>query len=206
MKKGGGSSKGSGFEREIAKKLSLWWSGSVTDNIFWRTAISGARGTTRQRRGQDTTSLHGDLQAIVPSGQPLMDVFVIELKRGYGRWCALDLLDSKARKSVLARFMNQLYDSAGSAMRRPMLIVQRDRCSPLVFIPSAIYRGLNQHRELRTLELKFGESRFMDTTIVRLDEFCKCVPPAAIRNLALACIEDHHSTNTLRKQHRRRDE
>ena len=73
--------KGSAFEREIAKLLSLWWSDCERDDIFWRTQTSGARATSRKRRGQDTFGQYGDIQACDPVGQPLLDCCIIEIKR-----------------------------------------------------------------------------------------------------------------------------
>ena len=35
--------KGSEFEREMCKCLSLWWTDSKRDDVFWRSAQSGGR-------------------------------------------------------------------------------------------------------------------------------------------------------------------
>lgn len=44
--------KGSVFEREICKALGRWWTDGERDDIFWRTAGSGARATCRLERGK----------------------------------------------------------------------------------------------------------------------------------------------------------
>jgi len=41
--------KGSSFEREICTILSKWWTNNERDDVFWRTAGSGARATTRSK-------------------------------------------------------------------------------------------------------------------------------------------------------------
>ncbi len=76
--------KGSNFEREISKELSLWASDNQTDAIFWRSEQSGGRATIRAKHGLKTPNSAGDIAFIDPIGKPLLDVFVLELKKGYG--------------------------------------------------------------------------------------------------------------------------
>ena len=54
--------KGSAFERKTCRALSLWYSGGVNANIFWRTSSSGARATQKSlqvHRG-DITNIEGE--------------------------------------------------------------------------------------------------------------------------------------------------
>jgi hypothetical protein len=39
MRKGGGKSKGSGFERQVSRLVDVWW--EEEPNTFWRTVVSG---------------------------------------------------------------------------------------------------------------------------------------------------------------------
>jgi len=80
MKSGGGKQKGSAFEREMCKKLSLWISDGKSDDLFWRSAMSGGRATVRRKKGRTTASGHGDITAVTPYGNILTDHFVIECK------------------------------------------------------------------------------------------------------------------------------
>jgi len=80
MKPGGGKQKGSTFEREMCKKLSLWVSEGKHDDLFWRSAMSGGRATVRAKKGQTTASGHGDITAVTPGGNVLTDKYVIECK------------------------------------------------------------------------------------------------------------------------------
>jgi hypothetical protein len=80
MKPGGGKQKGSSFEREMCKKLSLWVSEGKHDDLFWRSAMSGGRATVRAKKGQTTASGHGDITAVTPGGNVLTDKYVIECK------------------------------------------------------------------------------------------------------------------------------
>jgi hypothetical protein len=76
--------KGGSFEREVAKQLSLWWTGAKRDDVFYRSHSSGARFTQRRKAGKDTALQAGDLTCSDPIGEPLIRIWNIECKKGYG--------------------------------------------------------------------------------------------------------------------------
>lgn len=132
------SGKGSSFEREICKKLSLWWSDGQREDIFWRTSGSGARAKTRSKKGQSTFGQAGDIQATDPIGQPLIDVCTIELKRGYSKSTFADLADKPkgAKPQLYEEFIEQAStDCLNAGSFSWMLITKRDRREALVFVP-----------------------------------------------------------------------
>ena len=134
------SNKGGQFERDIARTLSLWWTNGERDNVFWRSSMSGGRATVRARKGQNTNYLAGDLTATDPIGAPLIESTVIELKRGYKRWCILDLVDSKKpSSSVLASFLDQVEEELKQAkVKSFLLICKRDGRDAIVIVPIGI--------------------------------------------------------------------
>lgn len=76
--------KGDDFERDVSRMLSLWWTEGKRDDIFWRTSASGGRATARaEYAGRQTKYEHGDVTFTDPVGKPLLDLAVIEAKRGY---------------------------------------------------------------------------------------------------------------------------
>jgi len=77
------SKKGGQFERELCKALSLWWSYNKRDDIFWRTAGSGARATVRRKQGKQTADAAADMMACHETGKPLTKTCLFEMKRGY---------------------------------------------------------------------------------------------------------------------------
>ena len=85
--------KGSSFERELCKDLSEWWTRDRRDDVFWRTAGSGARATTRGKRGRKTAGAAGDVCATDPIGDPFTRLITLELKRGYNAAHLHALLD-----------------------------------------------------------------------------------------------------------------
>ena len=187
------SNKGSSFERDICKKLSLWWSNNTDDDIFWRTSGSGARAKTRSKKSLSTFGQAGDVQATNPIGQPLIDLCSIELKRGYSKHTIADILDAPndAKEQMYESFINQaITDSQNAKAKTWLLIVKRDRREALIFIPYDFHYNLTQ------IGIEKGESNayaFISFTgknkqhyrifVCHLNEFLSVVPPEHILKL-----------------------
>lgn len=140
MKRGGGSKKGSRFERQICVELSQWWAGR--DDIFWRSAGSGARAKTRGRKGKATMGQHGDISAIDPIGMPFIDAFTIEIKCGYPKQTIHDLLDPMRADTghQLLDWIEQVKESCEqSGSYSWLLIHKRDRRRALVYMPDMVF-------------------------------------------------------------------
>lgn len=130
--------KGADFERHICIQLSRWWSRGERSDIFWRTAGSGARATTRKKKGLSTKGSYGDLNAIDQSGQVLIDTVCIELKRGYHKDTISDLLDKtkRAKKQTYEAWIEKLIETTKAAKAESwFLIVRRDRRESLIYTP-----------------------------------------------------------------------
>ena len=98
-----GKIKGSAWEREFCVRLSFWWTNGERKDVFWRTATSGGRSTTLNRRakrdGQKGTRVHcGDVSALDETGAPFINLVTLELKRGYNRLSVQDLFDGEIKK------------------------------------------------------------------------------------------------------------
>ena len=139
MKKGGGSQKGASFERTICKKLSKWWTDGEHDDVFWRTQGSGARATVRCKQGLETHGQQGDVQSTHPEGQPLLDHFAFELKRGYDFRIDHVLQPKKWWKSQLYKIMAKLGEEAG--YRHRALVYKPDHRPELVFTSPTFLDG-----------------------------------------------------------------
>jgi hypothetical protein len=80
--------KGPQWERSSCQRLSLWVTNMLREDVFWRTSISGGRATFRSRRVDTNQAVRsrlldnqqGDITAIHPDGQVLLDLFIIECK------------------------------------------------------------------------------------------------------------------------------
>jgi len=184
--------KGSSFEREMCRLLSSWWSCGERDDLFWRSAGSGAMAKTRSKVGKATFGQYGDVQATDPTGQPLLDLFTIELKRGYSSETFANMLDKPAgaAKQIWETFADQVmtdFKNAGS--KSWMLISRRDRRQALIFIPLSIAMELSRagadiksYPHLRgTFALKNGKRiRIYLTT---LDDFLRNIYPEHIKKI-----------------------
>lgn len=139
MKKGGGKDKGSSFEREIARKLSLWWTDGVRDDVFYRSQSSGARFTNRAKSKKDTAYQSGDITFSDPIGEPLCKKFSFELKTGYGTWDLLEMIDSHNKQPMLIAFWDQCKEDATKSGKEPILIFKRNRKVPCICFSTAVY-------------------------------------------------------------------
>ena len=131
------ANKGSAFEREICKQLSLWWTKGKRDDVFWRTAGSGAMAKVRSKVGKRTFGQYGDIQAVDPIGQPLIDIFSIELKRGYAKNTFADLIETSTHPNpnpgMYEKFIEQArQDRKNAKAHHWILIVKRDRRKAMV--------------------------------------------------------------------------
>ncbi len=191
MKKGGGKRKGSSFEREICKQLSIWWAGH--DDIFWRTSSSGGRATTRHKGGNRCTNQYGDIAAVDPCGAALIDLVTIELKAGYNKVSLFDIMDkpdhTKAQQwEAWIEQARESHEIAGSFAW--MILARRDKRSPIVVMPQTLLRGLRTVDALQDtpspfMTLALGDNG--DKAIVccmRLEDFLKGVTPKQIKELS----------------------
>jgi len=180
--------KGSGFERGTCKQLSLWWTDEKEDNIFWRSTTSGARATVRAKKGLKTPNSYGDVCAIDPSGDSLIDLISIELKRGYsGQLTIQDLLDSNQTEPLLLKFWRQAERDRLIGKRRwSWLIFQRDRRQACIVFNRSFwdfllsYTGNLKYSKSFRLLLKIdciSEKIHYNLYVMRLSEFLRWIDP-----------------------------
>lgn len=139
--------KGSSYERDLCRQLSLWWTNGKRDDIFWRSSGSGARAKVRGRRGRNTYGQHGDICAIDPAGDPFIDLLTVEVKRGYSADSIAELLDKPATavQQAVESFIQQAMESheqAGSFSW--MVILRRDKRVPVVLLPSYFVKAVQK--------------------------------------------------------------
>jgi hypothetical protein len=79
MRPGGGKAKGGAWEREVCKQLSFWVSKGKSEDLFWRSAMSGGRSTVAHAKGKLVRAA-GDICSVAPEGHILTDLWVIECK------------------------------------------------------------------------------------------------------------------------------
>jgi hypothetical protein len=123
------ANKGSNFERDICKQLSLWWTQDLDtprNDIFWRTSQSGGRATQRAKSKLLTAYSYGDMTFIDPIGKPFIDLFLVEIKRGYtNKINPLDFLDSKKKHILIQDWWEKGEKEKDLASRKDTLIIFR---------------------------------------------------------------------------------
>jgi hypothetical protein len=200
------SKKGSAFERDTCRLLSLWWTAQKRDDIFWRSAGSGARAKTRSKTGRSTFGQYGDIQCVDPIGSALTSVCTIELKRGYTKSTFSDAVEKpdKAAQQMFEKFLEQaITDSRNAKTPFWMLITRRDKKQSMVFIPNPFYKALVSVGSLLNRSVPFVKIRMRSKlgsktklhSIVgfHLDSFLESVSPTYIK------ILNKHETKTRKK-------
>ncbi|QDP54837.1 MAG: hypothetical protein Unbinned3891contig1000_35 [Prokaryotic dsDNA virus sp.] len=187
--------KGSAFEREISKRLSLWWTEGVREDVFWRSAGSGSRATTRAKQGKTTHGSYGDIATLDPIGDPLLEMFTIELKRGNTIKDPWDLVDElPGRRSKPQKFEEALEQVVTSQRQAGslywMLLCKKDGRVPMVYVPrrfvSDYYkysRDMNRLHPTASFKLliRFTEGvHEMSFCAFPLEEFLDAVVPGEI--------------------------
>lgn len=124
-----GKQKGASFEREVCRDLSRFVDPDGTDTLFWRSSMSGGRGTLHRRKGVRNTTQLGDVTCVHESGHWLTQLFYLELKF----YRDLDLANSLVNgRGKLASFWRETAERAAEAEREPLLIAKQNRFETLV--------------------------------------------------------------------------
>jgi len=125
--------KGSQFERDFARELSLVWSGGKNREVFWRTSSSGAKGTITK-----TTSYAfvGDI-CQVNFDYPEFP-YIVELKRRK----KFDLLSLFNKKSDVNKWLCKLVSEQSNLNKYILLVIKPDY-RPAIIITDKILEGFN---------------------------------------------------------------
>ena len=125
-KRNPGKAKGSAFEREISKRLSLWWTRGESSQVFWRSSGFISRAGDRKEHQ------FGDIHAIDYRGKWLVEHVNIELKN-YKELNLLELVDKPDKSGVLIlKHWDQCLKDAEASDREPLLIEKRNFGEPFV--------------------------------------------------------------------------
>lgn len=142
MRKGGGSWKGSSFERRIAKQLSLWFTNKADGTQLIRSVMSGG-----WRRGNRTSSRQqGDLAANGSEGEKFRAHFVVECKHRY----EINLWDYWTRTPSDGNFMGWWIElatipSVVNKIHMPLLVFRPNRRPSMLALPLPLLRILPLH-------------------------------------------------------------
>ena len=180
--------KGSAFERDVCKALSIWWTGdNRRDDVFWRTSGSGGRARRRSKSDRTTFGQHGDIQAVDPIGQPLLDVVTIECKTGYPGQSISDGLDkSVSGLTDYEKFIHQAIEQSQNAGTKYwMLISRRIRKRTLVTIPLDLADKLgNRWQQECSPSMYMYEDSPISYMVTPFDVFLRVTSPRKFKDLS----------------------
>jgi len=120
--------KGGAFERDVAKRLSLWYSNGKRDDVFYRTASSGGRATMRFKKGQHTANAAGDLSHSDSVGETFLKCVAVEIKSGYKNATIGKMFSAK--QPELVDFFEQAHASATQAGVPNWLVIHKQDYQP----------------------------------------------------------------------------
>jgi hypothetical protein len=197
-----GKRKGSKFERDMARRLSWWWTEKTSYDAIWRSAGSGNMATVGARNRQQVKQ-GGDLIAIDASAQPLFEVFTIELKRGYNGNTIHDLLDKKPthRQQMLDVWIQSAFEHSQDAGTPYWLLIHaRDLRRPMVWFPATVLAQFNVDfetccvvqfvsKKVYSVDGTSNRTNIIRVVGVHLDEFLKTIQPDNVRYV-WECIND----------------
>lgn len=170
MKGGGKSSKakGSSFERDTCKKLSLWVSRRLRDDLFWRSAMSGGRASVKFKGGGRNTTQVGDISAIDPQGARLTDIHVIECKHVKN----LDLgFQTIGGYGHLYKFWATLLREAHRINKRGLLIARQNQQPTIICMTQQSVHDFGLHHP--AMAIYFDSMAVMTMYIYVFDDFLK---------------------------------
>lgn len=153
MKPGGGKSKGSNYEREIAKKLSLWLTNGKRNDTIWRTSNSGGMATVTN---SDTQC--GDLHSVREESKAFFDVFSLELKN-YKELDFFQLFKTGKTPFIIETWWKQALNDATRANKEPILIIKINRKPELIIFdaykfPLIVVKYLEWKKDIPSEEAK----------------------------------------------------
>ena len=133
IRKGGGKPKGSGYEREVGEKISLWLSHGEHKHLLCRTTGSGAQFTTHAKKNIQAGQA-GDLMAQDPLAFNFCSRFVIECKS----WKNLEIIKFLERiggKDTLYEALVKVKREGESVNKLWMLAAKQNWRRDLLFMP-----------------------------------------------------------------------
>lgn len=127
----GSKVKGSQFERDVCKQLSLWISNGTRDDLTWRSAMSGGRASVQFKKGESNITQAGDISSIDPISAMFINTFYIECRFYKDLNIASSFIKGNGK---LREFWLEVIDKAEQAKRLPLLIARQNRMPTMALL------------------------------------------------------------------------
>jgi hypothetical protein len=137
MLPGRGKGKGSGWERDVGKQLSLWLTNSARPDIFSRNVLSGGAFTVAAKAGKLSSRMPGDLMAAHPLAFQFLSQYLIECKHLASLGLENYLFDTSG-KAQMTGIVALATKQAIQAELEYMIIAKQNHREPLVLVAGYI--------------------------------------------------------------------
>lgn len=186
MSKINSKAKGSGFEREIAKKISLWLTNNQRDDTVWRSISSGSFATNKKKKGEISKHSVGDLMSVSEESKLFFDIFNIECKN----YKEVDLYHIFTDNCIIIEWYEKLYNDClfnykqnkNNYFKNPMIIYKQKYKPILCVINEHIYNIINNYSSYKIYSIKFDTTieklnifKFDDLLSINIDTFLNCI-------------------------------
>lgn len=141
MRAGGGKDKGSSWEREVGKLLSLWLTHGARPDIFSRNVLSGGAFTNASSKGELSSRMPGDLMAAHPLAFTFMSKYAIECKHLASLGLEQFLFDDK-NSSELSKIISFADGQARAVQLDYMIVAKQNRREPFVITAGSVGRHI----------------------------------------------------------------
>lgn len=167
--------KGSAWERDVAKFLSVWLTGEEKPYQYWRSPQSGGLATISELN----KDLTGDIQALTTEAKFLTNIYSLELKTGYPKTSFWQHFKD-IKNFHLEAFWKQCVEDARKGNKLPMLIYRKKGNKPIVGISdSSRLRKLNK---LQNISMDFHKDKDLPSvTFYNMEEFFEIVTPEYLK-------------------------
>ncbi len=143
MRSGGGKAKGSAFERECGKLISLWLTHGERPDIMSRNVLSGGSFTNAENAGKVSSRMPGDMMAAHPLAFRFLSRFSVECKHLKDIGLLQYMLDPR-QQNPLAIIIALARRQAKSINCEFMVIAKQNRHDAVVIIDG----GIGEHMML----------------------------------------------------------
>lgn len=134
---GGGKQKGNNWERESARRISLWLTNGEKGDLLTRNVLSGGTFTNAMKAGRMSSHMPGDLMAAHPAAFAFMSRYSIECKHHKDLKIIQYLLDPR-QQSELAKIIDLARRQAAHHNLEFMVIARQNRVEPFTFLSESV--------------------------------------------------------------------
>lgn len=133
--------KGAQFEIWLCRRLTQWVTGQPKPEVFWRSAVSGAKATIDAAAGREAV-MGGDIIAIAPAARFFCDRYSVEAKKRavYGDF--LGVMSGSLKTGLWAWWLQCCRDAARDG-KQPFLVFKENR-SPVYLMTACARQRVHQ--------------------------------------------------------------